>query len=278
MAALPSIAIVVAVWNGAATLNACLDSFASQSVPPDEVIIMDGGSADGSAEILAGRIDELTYWESAADEGIYDAWNKALAYVTSDWVWFVGCDDALSAPDVICGWKNLLADQPESTGLVYSKVAMVSATGKVTETIGRPWTALRASQQYRMVVPHTGLLARRELFAKVGGFDSRYRIAGDYDWFMRALAHSDVAFFDRVTVNMGDGGLSGAVATQVRTVAEFGAICVAQGRRRPLKWHLAYSSVRFKAAAARLLSPKVHSSLVDLVRVATLRSRRGAAR
>lgn len=274
----PTIAIVVAVWNGASTLDACLDSFAAQSERPDEIVVMDGASVDGSRDILARRSDMLTYWESAADKGIYDAWNKALRHVTADWIWFIGCDDILSDPAIVGWWKDQLAGQPTDTGLVYSKVAMVSASGTVTEIIGRPWGALRSRQRYRMMVPHTGLLARRELFAKVGSFDPRYRIAGDYDWFMRALAHSSVAFVDQVTVNMGDAGLSGAVATQVRTITEFGAICTAHGRRRPLGWYAAYISVQIKATAARLLSPHAHSRLVDFVRIVTLRSKRGAAR
>ncbi|MGJ0237008.1 glycosyltransferase family 2 protein [Novosphingobium fluoreni] len=274
----PTIAIVIAIWNGVKTLQTCLDSLAGQTIRADEIVVMDGASTDGTCMVLKDNTDLLTFWKSEPDKGIYDAWNKALDHVTADWVWFIGCDDYLSDVNVISWWKDQLATLPESTGLIYSKVAMVASNGKVTEEIGQPWKVIERKQSYRMMVPHTGLLARRSLIDDVGKFDPRYRIAGDYDWFMRALRKSDVAFRDKVTICMGDAGLSGAVATQVRTLDEFRTICRNQGRPLPLGWHRAALTVRVKAGASRILSNRMHGLLVDLVRILTLRKPRGAAR
>nr|QQZ51586.1 glycosyltransferase [Phenylobacterium glaciei] len=231
-----SIAIVVAIYNGEATLDQCLASIETQSIPPSQLIVMDGGSKDGTVEILSRRSGMFSYWESRPDGGIYDAWNKALSHLTADWVWFIGCDDCLADAEVLSRMAALLDKTEAAVGLVYGKVAMVARSGRVSDVIGRPWADVRRRMQYSMVIPHTGLLARRALFERVGEFDAQYRIAGDYDWFMRAAAESGVRFTDDLLVNAGDEGLSGASETQVRTVREFGLICERQGRRRSLGW------------------------------------------
>lgn len=274
----PTIAIVIATYNGAATLDACLDSLVAQQTPVDEVIVQDGGSRDATVDILKRRAEQLTYWTSVKDSGIYDAWNKALAHVTADWIWFLGCDDNLAETDTVHWLKSVLAGVPADVGLVYTRVAMVTAAGVVSEVIGLPWEETQRTMRYRMSVPHTGLLARRELFTTIGGFDPAYRIAGDYEWFTRAAQHAGVRFFPTTTVMAGDAGLSGGASTQVATVREFGKVCDTQGRPKPLAWHWLHATAVMKVRLQKLFGPRVQSLLVDGYRVLTLRSRRGAAR
>ena len=274
----PTIAIVIATYNGAATMDDCLDSLLNQEIGADEVVVQDGGSRDGTVDILQRRAHQLTYWTSVRDNGIYDAWNKALPHVTADWIWFIGCDDRLSSPDTIAWLKTQLIDVQQDVGLVYTQVAMVTSSGQVSETVGQPWIKTQRALRYRMSVPHTGLLARRELFTTVGGFDPEYRIAGDYEWFTRAAMRTATAFIPRITVLAGDAGLSGGAATQVATVREFGKVCDAQGRVKPLAWYWLYASAVAKVRLQKLFGPRIQSLLVDSYRVLTLRRRRGAAR
>lgn len=273
-----TIAIVIATYNGAATLAACLDSIAGQVLRPAQVIVIDGASTDGSVDILAARSDVISHWESAPDRGIYDAWNKALPYVEADWVWFLGCDDNLAAPQTIAQLASDLDRLTPATGLVYTRVAMIGGTGRQTEVIGRPWPDTEPALSYRMSVPHTGLLARRAIFEAIGGFDPRYRIAGDYDWFLRAMQQSEVAFLDKVTVHAGDMGISGASATQLKTVREFGAILDSQGRRKPPQWYWLLAKVWLKSSLAGALSPRTMGRLVDLYRIMTFRRPRMSSR
>ena len=91
----PLISIVVSVFNGADTLQQCIDSVTDQTYPAVELIVIDGGSTDGTREILLRNASKLAYWVSEPDRGIYHAWNKALVHAQGDWISFLGADDYL---------------------------------------------------------------------------------------------------------------------------------------------------------------------------------------
>ncbi len=74
----PLISVIVAVYNGAKTLQHCIDSVANQAYPHKELIIMDGGSTDGTVDILEANDDRIGYWESKPDRGIYIDGSGAL--------------------------------------------------------------------------------------------------------------------------------------------------------------------------------------------------------
>jgi glycosyltransferase involved in cell wall biosynthesis len=90
MTSKPLISVIVAVYNGAKTLQRCIDSVSDQTYPNKELIIIDGGSTDGTIEIIRSNQDQITYWQSEPDNGIYHAWNKALDHASGDGIW-TGC-------------------------------------------------------------------------------------------------------------------------------------------------------------------------------------------
>src|SRR3990172_6849742 len=91
----PLISIIVAVYNGKATLQQCIDSVAQQTYPNKELVIIDGGSNDGTVELLEKNRSKFSYWISEPDRGIYNAWNKGLVQAHGEWVCFLGADDYL---------------------------------------------------------------------------------------------------------------------------------------------------------------------------------------
>ena len=97
----PRITVIIAVRNGAATLQRALDSVFEQTYADTELIVMDGASTDATPAIVERNAARIGYWVSEPDTGIYDAWNKALGHVTGDWICFLGADDRLHAPDVL---------------------------------------------------------------------------------------------------------------------------------------------------------------------------------
>jgi len=276
---MPTIAIVLATYNGARTLDAALDSLADQSSIPDQIIVVDGASTDGTIEILERRNEMLSHWLSEPDNGLYDAWNKALSKVTCEWVCFVGCDDLLADRDTIAWWRRELAQGSPHVGIAYGQVAMIGANGEANELYGEPWTDRSPKRlRSRMLIPFTGTMIRKALLDKVGTFDTAFRVAGDYEWALRAVPRTQVISFRRTVALMGDGGLSGASDTQVAALRELDRIFEANGWPRPLAWRWASIKGRAKLALIKYLGSGVQRWAVDIYRLLTGRKSRGAAR
>ncbi|MEQ1667696.1 MAG: glycosyltransferase [Sulfuriferula sp.] len=91
-ASTPLISIIIAVYNGKATLQQCIDSVVQQTYSNKELIIIDGGSKDGTVELLEENRNKFSYWESEPDRGIYNAWNKGLTQAKGEWICFLGAD------------------------------------------------------------------------------------------------------------------------------------------------------------------------------------------
>ena len=96
----PLISIIVAVFNGKETLQQCIDSVAQQTYQNKELIVIDGGSNDGTLDLLNQNSSRLT-WLSEPDSGVYSAWNKGLARAKGEWVCFLGADDFLWDANVL---------------------------------------------------------------------------------------------------------------------------------------------------------------------------------
>src|SRR5262245_53834223 len=159
------ISVIVAVYNGAATLRQCIDSVANQTYPNRELIVIDGGSTDGTVQILEENASKLTYWESSPDRGIYDAWNKGLDRARGDWICFLGADDYLWSDTVMERIEpHLRAAAPAR--VVYGRVAVVNKASEVSRYDGIPWEEARRAFEHTMTIPHPGLLHHRVLFAE----------------------------------------------------------------------------------------------------------------
>ena len=94
------VSIITAVYNAAPTLEECLLSVRHQSYRDVEHILIDGGSTDGSVEVLQRHSSLLAYWVSEPDSGVFDAWNKGLCAATGEWIAFLGAEDVL-LPDAL---------------------------------------------------------------------------------------------------------------------------------------------------------------------------------
>lgn len=232
-----TISVVIAVYNGAKTLERLLDSLGYQALPADEVIVMDGGSTDGTQDILAKRRDVVTTWHSAPDRGIYDAWNKALSLATSDWVVFLGADDRLHDPTVLARMADAAKAVPVETPFIYGRLHEVDAAGGLVEEYGRPWEQCRSGFSYQMNLPHPGMWHRRIACFASSGFDPSYRIAGDYAKLRPLLLRHPPCFVNMVVADAEEGGVSTHPNRRVQSVQEAGRVVLAGGEQRPIGWH-----------------------------------------
>ena len=101
MCKLPLLTIVTVSYNAAFTIESTILSVINQTYSNIEYIIIDGGSIDGTIDIIKKYDDKIAYWISEPDNGIYDAMNKSINFLKGDWILFLGADDILYSTDVI---------------------------------------------------------------------------------------------------------------------------------------------------------------------------------
>lgn len=198
------VSILIAVFNAVGTLDKCLKSCAEQSYLNKEIIIIDGGSTDGTIAVVKKWNLKLAYWESRRDNGVYHAWNKALTHSSGDWICFIGADDYWAYPQAISDLIN--AGIEKNVELVSGKVAIIDEKHIIKRHFGSPWVWDKIKRHH--CIAHPGSLHHRSCFERNGWYNDEYQIAGDYDFSLRLGEFTRAAFIDRVFVNMGDSGLS----------------------------------------------------------------------
>lgn len=205
------ISIVISVLNGAETLAACLDSILNQSHDLWEILLVDGGSTDGTLDIIDKYRGRLNYSISEPDSGIYNAWNKALSMVRGDWVCFIGCDDTFAAKDSL----KQLADfaQFPTVNYVSGMTSLVNANGRQFKAEGVAFNSNDLGKGMKFC--HPGSLHHVSLFHEHGLFNEQFKIAGDYEFFLRCRNFIRPAFAPFPVVLMGAGGMSNSQQLRV---------------------------------------------------------------
>jgi len=203
------ISIIIAVFNGAKTLQQCIDSVSQQTYLNKQLIIIDGCSTDGTLELLKTNSEHISYWISEPDQGIYNAWNKALVQVKGEWICFLGADDFFWNTQVLAQMAERLTTIPPTIRVVYGQVMLLNKEGDPIYSIGEPWEKVKESFQQMMTIPHPSTMHRASLFEQYGGFDESFHIAGDYELLLRELKTKDAVFIsDIIMTGMRQGGMS----------------------------------------------------------------------
>lgn len=180
---IPKITIITATYNSVKTLEQTIFSVIEQTYDNIEYIIIDGGSTDGTIDIIKRYADKIAYWISEPDKGIYDAFNKGIAVATGDYIEFLGSDDSLYAKDTI---KKIVAEIDEDTDILSGGVICVNERQKI-EKFADSQTPLKENR----MVPHQGMFVRT-LLLKNRMFDLQYKIASDYESFLYFLLEKKV--------------------------------------------------------------------------------------
>jgi len=203
------IAVITAVFNRAATVGQAIDSVLAQTHRDIELLVQDGGSTDGTLDIVRRIEDPRLSVVSAADGGIYDALNRGIARATGDVVGLMHSDDFFAAPDVLS--KVAQAFEDRRVDGVYGDLTYVSAQDPAR--VIRYWRSGAYSPdklRRGWMPPHPTLYLRREVFETHGPYDTSFRIAADYDAMLRYLSRGGLrlAYIPEVLVSMRVGGES----------------------------------------------------------------------
>jgi len=202
------ISVVTVVLNAAHCIDRCIASVRGQTYDNIEYLVIDGGSTDGTLEILARYRDRIDYLVSEPDRGLYHAMNKGIRASKGDFLYFLNSDDCFCDERVVADVAAAIEQNP-SVDLVYGDV--LDRSGE--ELVRKPQVpVLNREFLCRKGFCHQALFARRETLERTGGFAEKYRIVADGNWLARALAGDATSLYlDRDIAIFALDGLSGTI-------------------------------------------------------------------
>lgn len=203
------ISVITATYNSRATIREAIESVLSQSWHDVEYIVIDGGSRDGTLDILEQYRDRFSYFVSEPDKGIYDALNKGIRAATGDIVGFLHSDDLFEDENVLASIVE--AFKKSNADAVYGDLLYVRSNDP--SKVVRYWksgTFRRNSLTLGWMPPHPTFYVKRNLYESAGYFDTSFRISADYESVLRFLGkhRARLAYVNRVLVRMRVGGAS----------------------------------------------------------------------
>jgi glycosyltransferase involved in cell wall biosynthesis len=190
--ALPLVSIVTPSFNQAPFLERTIQSVLAQDYPRLEYIIVDGGSTDGSREIIRRYENRLAWWVSEKDRGQTDALNKGFARAKGDVLAWLNSDDTYRPGAVAAAVKYLHA-HPE-VGMVYSDAHYIDEAGRVIGTFPAAQTDLQRLRRGYVHIPQQTTFFRAALWRELGPLDPSFFFAMDYDLWTRIAARSAIQY------------------------------------------------------------------------------------
>ena len=213
------ISLITACYNSTKTIETAIESVLAQKGVEVEYIVVDGGSKDGTVDLLKGyepKFNGRMRWISERDKGMYDAINKGIKMATGDIVGILNADDVLASDDTLA---HIAAAFTPDIDALYADIRFVKDGASVealraASTVRycsakrwRPWMF-----RFAAMVPHPSFYVRRECFERLGGYSLDYRICSDFELELRYLylAKLKAAYLPECVVVMRMGGASTA--------------------------------------------------------------------
>ncbi len=200
---LPLISVITVVFNGEKYLEQTIQSVINQTYPNVEYIIIDGGSTDGTLDIIRKYEHAIDYWVSEKDRGIYDAMNKGVRLSSGEWIGILGSDDFYepnSLNDFMINSKDVDAMIVYGNSKVFknNKLLYVRETNANIQKIKKDF-----------IFFHPDSLVNRKVYKEIGLYDYTFKIAGDYDFFLRVYSKKfEFKKINSIVLNYRIGGAS----------------------------------------------------------------------
>ncbi len=188
----PLVSIITPSFNQAAYLEATIQSVLAQDYPRIEYMIMDGGSTDGSMDVIRKYEGRLASWVSEEDRGQTDAINKGFARAKGDILAWINSDDTYNPGAISAAVKYLMA-HPE-VGMVYSDCNYIDEQGRVIGTFPAAQTDLPRLRRGYVHIPQQTMFFRAKYWQQVGPLDPTFYFAMDYDLWTRMAAYTSFKY------------------------------------------------------------------------------------
>lgn len=246
MAERPLVSIVTPSFNQADFLEATIQSVLGQGYPNIQYIVIDGGSTDGSADIIKRYARQLDYWQSQPDAGQTDAINQGFAQSRGKYMAWLNADDVY-LPHAVEEAVTFLEEHPE-LGMVYGDTDFINAEGRVIGRFPARQTDFAKLMRGYVHVPQQAAFWRADLWQQVGPLDPSFYFAMDYDLWLRLAKRSTLRYHPRVWAQFRLHAASKTLQDDMRAWPEMLAAHRREGGRR-------ISFIRFKYLLRRLLAP-----------------------
>jgi glycosyltransferase involved in cell wall biosynthesis len=185
--------VVTVALNSEKTITDTLVSVAAQSCVDYEHIVVDGKSRDGTLDLVEQNRHARLRCLSEPDQGLYDAMNKGIALAKGDYVLFLNSDDSFCRSDAL----EIVAKKITASGAdcIFADVRFVQKDG--VTSAGRVYSSRRFKRaliRFGVMPPHPAMFVKRRLLLDLGGFDTKYQLAADFDLIARALLKTRGSF------------------------------------------------------------------------------------
>ena len=201
------ISLITVVFNAKNTIKDCIQSVIKQDFKNLEYIVIDGGSTDGTVDIIKEFADKIHIFVSEPDKGIYDAMNKGIALATGEVIGTLNADDYFVADNILSEISSVFLNQ--EIEILYGNIDFINLNGKVI----RKWNA--GSYQsgvfnWGWMAPHPTFYCRKELFEQLGVYSLNFGSAADYELMLRFMHKNTpkVYYLNKLMVTMLIGGVS----------------------------------------------------------------------
>lgn len=199
MNGLPLVSIVTPSFNQARYIEATIRSVLEQDYPRIEYLIVDGGSTDGTVEIIKKYEGRIGWWVSEQDKGQTDAINKGFARAKGDILAWLNSDDTYE-PGAVAAAVKYLMEHPR-VGMVYGDCNFINEEGQVIGRFRAEQTDYRLLRQGYVHIPQQTMFFRAELWQQVGPLDPSFYFAMDYDLWTRLAARTQLKYVPQTWAN-----------------------------------------------------------------------------
>lgn len=223
----PLISVITVSYNAVLTIEQTILSVIDQTYPNIEYIIIDGGSKDTTIDIIKKYSDQISYWKSEPDKGIYDAMNKGIAIARGEWINFMNCGDTFYNNHVI---EDLMNKANRLSDIIYGDTNLILSIGEYIEK------GQETTENEYMSFGHQAAFSRTSLMKK-HGFDLKYRICADRNFFY--LVHKEGAKFEYIDLIVANYEAEIGLSSSNMNIIEYEKGMI-EGKNKELFWNIRF--------------------------------------
>lgn len=235
----PKVSIITVCFNSAKTIRDTIESVINQTYQNIEYIIIDGGSTDGTVDIIKEYEPYIAKWVSEPDNGIYDAMNKGILMASGIIIGLVNSDDFFEKEAIKIVVETYLKNP--SADAFYGQARVIDENNDMAFIMNPP-ASFSEKNKYQMNIPHGSVFITRQCYYEQGVYDIKYKLAADHDLLLRLIGENrKMLHINKLLTNQRLGGASSI--NYKHTFKEYKTINIINGQSILRAWKQYYFSI-----------------------------------